>query len=893
MAELGQLQAGALVFAAWVARSKSRFPEVVYYCSSDVSEEQLGRADHEQLLGALQSLTSQHLLGQLCGLAPEQVAVTRLEEYDTSATSSSAAPTQPADVKRSHKERLQRLLESAGQCSDGPFLAYVLTAGHKVVVKQLVGGGLARATFCSEEWGAAFEDKMYIARTTWPPGAMSMELPAGHLGWYAAFLAYGRGAYVLHPTAESWLLPDAVAEEQPESTGHVWRISSAPVAVQLEQRLGQPPRMTCTCSSFRVVGAAVSRCLHTAYVSSVEWLLEAGPPPPRLVPAARCARSDDGRVLPGDYIWLPGRTLPYTERRVATVTTVYGPDTVGPVRAHLFELYSGCSCLACVMAYDGVADGLFRYSRSSFFCLRHMYTYADQLLGSGMNVEAYVSSQRRLAATTLLADAQRPKQFSATLFRRTWQQFEARLDRFHTFKCPICDWRPRVLICDATAITFLVEHYRGTPVTTLAAQLSSGRREHKRSDRCWCPEEKGRSALRGFSSALLGDGKDVYGHRVEGWAGAADSVMLHSSPAALEAVHASLPEADRASGLTVGFVRVVSSAVSSVGGVPGSPARLALARLLDCMGSTAPAVAYMPLLYTAASDACAMVVESQPQHPAVSLALATLADALKDGAPVLSRALTVLSQHASIVPVAAMLPIAVFLRRLSQLAQLCGTGCDGGPSLEATGAASAETDECLLTANCCGLGVVRPRYAMGMDGKSGSADEEGGAASCKHNFCARGPRTGGIFTVFCEHGVCYAFFVLPRAEGRNEMYSWMVSFLPRAPEVVVYDFACSLHEYCLNRAPAFFCGTRFVVDRFHWSNHTGCSHAYNMSLYPDLDGLNSEVAEQVNSQLQPYKSMVSQMRQDNFMSCLRFVLGSKNTERISKIMKHLKHALTL
>ena len=73
--ELGQLHAGALVFAAWVARNESRFPEAVYYCSSDMSEEQLGRADHEQLLGALQSLTSQHLLGQLCGLAPEQVAV--------------------------------------------------------------------------------------------------------------------------------------------------------------------------------------------------------------------------------------------------------------------------------------------------------------------------------------------------------------------------------------------------------------------------------------------------------------------------------------------------------------------------------------------------------------------------------------------------------------------------------------------------------------------------------------------------------------------------------------------------------------------------------------------------------------------------------------------------
>ena len=45
--------------------------------------------------------------------------------------------------------------------------------------------------------------------------------------------------------------------------------------------------------------------------------------------------------------------------------------------------------------------------------------------------------------------------------------------------------------------------------------------------------------------------------------------------------------------------------------------------------------------------------------------------------------------------------------------------------------------------------------------------------------------------------------------------------LPVAPSTVIYDFACSLHAYCLNRDPIFFKDTRFLVDRFHWGNHTG------------------------------------------------------------------------
>lgn len=48
-----------------------------------------------------------------------------------------------------------------------------------------------------------------------------------------------------------------------------------------------------------------------------------------------------------------------------------------------------------------------------------------------------------------------------------------------------------------------------------------------------------------------------------------------------------------------------------------------------------------------------------------------------------------------------------------------------------------------------------------------------------------------------------------------------------APETVIYDNACNLHNYALNRDPVFFKDTHFLVDRFHWDNHT-CKYALDM-----------------------------------------------------------------
>ena len=55
-------------------------------------------------------------------------------------------------------------------------------------------------------------------------------------------------------------------------------------------------------------------------------------------------------------------------------------------------------------------------------------------------------------------------------------------------------------------------------------------------------------------------------------------------------------------------------------------------------------------------------------------------------------------------------------------------------------------------------------------------------------------------------------------------------YLYTAPDVVIYDNACNLHQYMLNREPDFFSETWVIVDRFHWSNHTGTYSIYNKQL---------------------------------------------------------------
>ena len=85
---------------------------------------------------------------------------------------------------------------------------------------------------------------------------------------------------------------------------------------------------------------------------------------------------------------------------------------------------------------------------------------------------------------------------------------------------------------------------------------------------------------------------------------------------------------------------------------------------------------------------------------------------------------------------------------------------------------------------------------------------------------------GYLFLWFCPiHGHSYGFHLIAGGEGRKDPFSSIFKYKPDAPQELFYDNACQLHEYCLNREPAFFMNTRFWHDLFHSIGHLcGCNY---------------------------------------------------------------------
>ena len=90
------------------------------------------------------------------------------------------------------------------------------------------------------------------------------------------------------------------------------------------------------------------------------------------------------------------------------------------------------------------------------------------------------------------------------------------------------------------------------------------------------------------------------------------------------------------------------------------------------------------------------------------------------------------------------------------------------------------------------------------------------------------------------------FEILKSHKSPKHPFSIFKTRFPTAPKMIIYDKCCKLHAYCLNRKPVFFQNTQFLVDRFHWRGHIGCSKGYFLDSYKKMDtrGINSQVNEQ-------------------------------------------------
>ena len=106
----------------------------------------------------------------------------------------------------------------------------------------------------------------------------------------------------------------------------------------------------------------------------------------------------------------------------------------------------------------------------------------------------------------------------------------------------------------------------------------------------------------------------------------------------------------------------------------------------------------------------------------------------------------------------------------------------------------------------------------------------------------------------------------------------IVTHFPKAPELIIYDNACNLSEFCLGREPTFFKSTRFLVDGLHYSGHVNCNPAYDMRTYPLFSDIVSTTAENCNRRLYKIRIGPQFMKAESLVAVMLYWVFRYNRE---------------
>ena len=133
-------------------------------------------------------------------------------------------------------------------------------------------------------------------------------------------------------------------------------------------------------------------------------------------------------------------------------------------------------------------------------------------------------------------------------------------------------------------------------------------------------------------------------------------------------------------------------------------------------------------------------------------------------------------------------------------------------------------------------------------------------------------------------------FTLLVVEREGRSFFLIVQILRTHAGEHFYDFACQLSEYCLNREPELFKNTRFWLDLFHAIGHL-CGINFKSGRVFGLEGVNTEMCEQVNSFLQCIKYTGAHLSQDHFTFFLQFFQCLMNREKTKNYKKQASIAV--
>ena len=102
-------------------------------------------------------------------------------------------------------------------------------------------------------------------------------------------------------------------------------------------------------------------------------------------------------------------------------------------------------------------------------------------------------------------------------------------------------------------------------------------------------------------------------------------------------------------------------------------------------------------------------------------------------------------------------------------------------------------------------------------------------------------------------------------------------------QVVSFNILTPKYDSCneLFFSGILFQDTTFLVDRFHWNNHS-CNRSYSLSSVntKDFKKINSQVCEQLFSTLRRITTQVSFMRVENVFYNVRYFLFCLNQQQL-------------
>ncbi|KAL9938696.1 hypothetical protein V8E36_002415 [Tilletia maclaganii] len=186
----------------------------------------------------------------------------------------------------------------------------------------------------------------------------------------------------------------------------------------------------------------------------------------------------------------------------------------------------------------------------------------------------------------------------------------------------------------------------------------------------------------------------------------------------------------------------------------------------------------------------------------------------------------------------------------------------------------------------------RPQYPNLKEARKTVTQHDSGAdvSTCNKFYSdyVKPRRTGGIMALWCRHANAVGFHCMPSAEGRDDVFSALLTHWPIPPRVVVYDFACQLASYAIAREPGFFADTLFVVDELHQHGHSQCTPSSWLSTYmandPALRHLNSSAAECGNAGLSRIKKSVAYSTAPHAIALTRHFLSLWNRRKINELL---------